>query len=44
VQYAQRFAVAPGDSRFLMVRREGAASQDRLTFVENWAQARPRRR
>jgi hypothetical protein len=43
-QYAQRFAVAPGDSRFLMVRREGAAAQDRLTFVENWVQALPRRR
>jgi serine/threonine-protein kinase len=41
-----RFALAPDDSRFLMVRRfgrPGAASRDRLTIIENWAQDLSRR-
>jgi eukaryotic-like serine/threonine-protein kinase len=34
--YIGRFAIAPDDSRFLMVRRMGAASVERLTIVDNW--------
>jgi Tol biopolymer transport system component len=42
-RYTGRYAVAPDDSRFLMVRRLDAASSARLTIVENWVQDLSRR-